>query len=46
MNNVSSSGYPVDPLAGDVNRDDNIDSGDVQRLLAYVFDPDANTLEC
>jgi parallel beta-helix repeat protein len=46
MNNVSSSGYPVDPYAGNVDGSGGIDSGDVQRLLAYVFDPDANTLEC
>jgi hypothetical protein len=46
MNNVSCSGYPVDPWAGDVTGNGIIDSGDVQLLVAHVFNPAGHLLNC
>jgi hypothetical protein len=46
MNNVSCSGYPVDPWAGDVTGNGVIDSDDVQLLVAHVFNPAGHLLNC
>jgi C1A family cysteine protease len=46
MNNVSCSGYPVDPWTGDVTGNGVIDSGDVQLLVAHVFNPAGHLLNC
>ena len=46
MNNVSRAGYPVDPWAGDVEGDYDIDGDDVWLLVRHVFDPDAYLLNC
>ena len=46
MNNVSCSGYPVDPWAGDVTGNGVIDSDDVQLLVAHVFNPAGYLLNC
>jgi hypothetical protein len=46
MNNVSCSGYPVDPWTGDVTGNGVIDSDDVQLLVAHVFDPVGHPLKC
>jgi uncharacterized repeat protein (TIGR01451 family) len=46
MNNVSCSGYPVDPWTGDVTGNGVIDSDDVQLLVAHVFNPAGHQLNC
>ena len=46
MNNVSCSGYHVDPWTGDVTGNGVIDSDDVQLLVAHVFNPAGHPLTC
>jgi hypothetical protein len=46
MNNVSRSGYHVDPWTGDVTGNGVIDSDDVQLLVAHVFNPAGHPLTC
>ena len=46
MKNVTQIGYPVDPYAGDVNGDNDIDGDDVRLLLMYMFDPAGHPLNC
>jgi len=46
MQVANPTGYPIEPWAGDVDGDRDIDGDDVQLLLAHVFAPARYPLKC